>query len=255
MLDTLTGADAFGPGQLALIAATYMIAAFVKGATGLGFSTMCLPFLVVAVGLKEAMPLVLLPSLASNLFIMRRVGQVRATVRQFWPMYAATVPGLVVGLWLLDTVDVQLAVLTLGLILVLYSLHALTTPALVLPQAAARRLAPVSGFATGVVNGLTGSQILPVLPYLMALDLPPGRFIQALNCSFTLSTVVMAVGLSRLGLLTLQTVVVSALGLVFVYAGTRLGAAARERMSPSTFRVAVLAVVLVLGLGLVVRAL
>jgi hypothetical protein len=56
--------------QVAAILATYLFAASAKGVTGLGFSTMCLPFLAVTVGLKEALPLLIIPSISSNLVVM-----------------------------------------------------------------------------------------------------------------------------------------------------------------------------------------
>ena len=81
----------------AIIACAYFIAAFVKGATGLGFSTSALPILALGIGLKAAMPLVIIPSLVSNSIIMAQAGHFRETLQRFWPMFVATLPGLVVG--------------------------------------------------------------------------------------------------------------------------------------------------------------
>ena len=79
----------FEVGELIIIYAVFFGAALAKGVTGLGFSTACLPFLVLALGLRETLPLLLLPSMASNLLVMRSVGHFRATVvgfgRCFWP--------------------------------------------------------------------------------------------------------------------------------------------------------------------------
>ena len=47
--------------QIAGVLATYMFAATAKGITGLGFSTTCLPILALFLGLKEALPLVIIP--------------------------------------------------------------------------------------------------------------------------------------------------------------------------------------------------
>lgn len=253
MSEALAGLLAFSAFQLAAIAFAYLFASFVKGATGLGFSTTCLPFLVLAVGLKSALPLILLPSLASNVFVMREAGHFRETVRRFWPMFAATVPGLIAGLWLLDTVNVELCALALGLVLAAYSLYALKSPDFILPEHLARPLAPVSGFLTGLVNGVTGSQIMPSLPFLISLKLPRERFVQAINCSFTLSTIIMALGLSKLGLLTGTSIVVSVCGLGVVYLGTKAGGVVRRRLDETAFRRLVLILLLTLGMALVVR--
>ena len=87
--------------QITAILATYLFAATAKGVTGLGFSTTCLPILALLVGLKEALPLVLIPSICSNIVVMRQAGRFGETLRRFWPMLLALLPGLVLGLWTL----------------------------------------------------------------------------------------------------------------------------------------------------------
>ena len=56
----------FEPNMLLSVAAVVFLAAFVKGVTGLGFSTTALPFLVLTIGLKETLPLLIIPSILSN---------------------------------------------------------------------------------------------------------------------------------------------------------------------------------------------
>ncbi len=50
--------------EILVVAGAFVFAAFVKGTTGLGFSTIALPFLVLAIGLKEALPLLIIPSMS-----------------------------------------------------------------------------------------------------------------------------------------------------------------------------------------------
>jgi hypothetical protein len=245
----------FTPGQLVAIFATLGFAALVKGITGLGFSTTCLPLLVLAVGLEKAMALVILPSLASNLIVMRAAGHFRETLVRFWPMLAATVPGLLLGLWVLGRAETGALAAVLGGVLVAYCLVGLTGARFALSGGAERRLQPASGFATGLVNGMTGSQILPILPFLLSLNLTPDRFVQAMNVSFTLSSLIMAFGLARLGHLSLESGLVSALGIAVVFAGARIGTRIRRSLSPEIFRKAVLVLLILLGTGLIVQQL
>ncbi len=239
--------------ELAVVGAAFLFAAFVKGTTGLGFSTTCLPFLVLAVGLKPALPLLIIPSLSSNLLVMIDAGHFRATVRRFWPLYVASLPGIALGLAILSWVDPRGAAAVLGVVLIAYSLFSLGRPHVGLAARTARALAAPTGFLTGMVNGLTGSQVMPVLPYLLALGLEPNRFVQAINCSFTLCSLAMAIGLTQIGLMTVQAATVSILGLVPVYIGIKLGNRVRRLLSPDGFRRAVLVLLLLLGLGLLLR--
>lgn len=239
--------------ELAIVIAAFFFAAFVKGTTGLGFSTTALPFLVLTLGLKETLPLLILPSITSNLIVMREAGGFKPALRQFWPLYLAALPGLLLGLFLLAWLDPMLSASVLGVVLISYCLFALAQPDFRLRPPLAKLLAVPTGFVNGALNGLTGSQVMPVLPYMMALHLPPAPFVQAINIMFTGSSLVMAFGLSKLGLMTPTALLVSTVGLLPVFIGVRFGAKVRRWLSPTAFRFAVLVILLVLGVSMLVR--
>ena len=231
----------------------YLVAGLVKGTTGLGFSTVCLPFLVVAAGLKEALPLVIVPSLVSNVTVMRDAGHFRETVKRFWLLYAALIPGIIAGLALLDRIDGLSAAAVLGGVLCVYALYALSGRQGRLGDAWERPLAAPTGFFTGLVNGVTGTQVIPLLPYMLARPLDPNRLVQAVNCSFTLSSLAMAAGLSTLNLFGLEQLVLSVAGIAPALGGVKLGTVLRRRLDPELFRRLVLLVLLIVGLSLVWR--
>ena len=128
----------FEPNMLLSVAAVFFLAAFVKGVTGLGFSTTALPFLVLTIGLKETLPLLIIPSILSNLLVMRSAGYFRVSCSQFWPLYIATLPGIVVGLILLNSFDSHTCAAVLGGVLVIYSAMALRNPTFRLTNAKVR---------------------------------------------------------------------------------------------------------------------
>lgn len=242
------------PNLLAIACAAFFFAAFSKGITGMGFATTCLPILALSTGLEVALPLVLVPSVASNIIVQIEAGHFRESLRRFWPMLVAAMIGVVIGLALLTWMETRLAAAALGGVLIVYGLFALRTPNLTLPRHLEKPLGPVTGLLTGIVNGLTGSQLMPVLPYLMALRLDRERFVQAINCSFTLSSLVMAAGLSKIGLMNVETTLVSALGVVPVWIGLKLGGKVRQRLSPELFRKLVIYMLMVSGVLLLARA-
>ena len=237
-----------------IVAAVFFFAAFVKGTTGLGFSTTCLPFLVLTVGLEKTLPMLLIPSIASNIIVMRDAGRFRESASRFWPLVLAAVPGVVIGLSLLVWIDKAIAAAVLGVVLILYCVWAYAKPGATLPSRLEKPLGPLVGFSTGVINGLTGSQVMPVLPFMVSLRLPSDLFVQAINMSFTFSSFVMMAGLSRIGFLTVEVAVISALGLIPVWVGVRLGNQVRKRLSAETFRTLVLLLLGVLGATLAARA-
>jgi len=232
----------------------FLAAALVKGLTGIGFLTVSVATLVFVVGLKTAVALVLVPSLLSNVFIMLDAGRFVETMRRFWPLYLASAPGLVVGVQLLIRVDQNLASIVLGTVVVVYSLLALAKPSISIADRLRGPLQLPVGLAHGLVAGLTGSQVMPLLPYLFALRLEPAVLLQASNTVFTFCSLLSAVLLFNCGLLTPEIALLSLGGSVPTYLGVKAGSHVRRHLSPASFRTVILGVILVLGLALIARA-
>src|SRR5207302_3854920 len=119
-----------------LAALGLLIAGFVKGATGLGYATCALPFLVAAVGLKTAIVIVPIPAMAANIGLLFGAGHIRETIERFWIFYAASIPGIFYGTTLLGWVDQESASRVLGLITVFYVIYGVIHPNFRLPAAA-----------------------------------------------------------------------------------------------------------------------
>ncbi|MDB4224446.1 sulfite exporter TauE/SafE family protein [Granulosicoccus sp.] len=238
--------------QITAILASYLFAATAKGVTGLGFTTTCLPILVLLLGLKDALPLVIIPSIYSNIVVMRQAGGYGEALIRFWPMLLALVPGLALGLWALAYIDGPLAGAFLGGMMLVWCAFTFAKPELSIAAHWERPLAPFTGFITGTINGITGSQVMPMVPFMMMLRLERNLFLQAVNCSFTLSSLVMALGLGKLGLFLWEDVLISAIGVCFVTFGLSLGAAIRHQLSETLFRQGILVMLSLMGLGLIV---
>lgn len=235
--------------------AAFFTAAFLKGVSGLGFATTCLGLLASVLDPRISIPLVIIPSLASNFMVMIDAGNFRAVFRRFVVLYLSAVPGLIAGLWCLSVMDAAQVRLGLGLILAFYGLWALWRGVLLLPPRVGRILAVPVGLVSGFVNGMTGSQIMSILPYLLSLGLDKNTLVQSINTAFTISSCVMLLGLGKLGLLDGSIMLVSALGIHVVGLGIFLGGRVRRRVSEERFRTVVLVMLVLLGVSLAWRSL
>jgi len=239
--------------QITVVSTAFLAAGLVKGVTGLGYTTSALPVITLAVGLHTAMPLVLFPSMASNLTVMVGAGHFRTTLRRFLLLYLALLPGLGLGLALVLTADQDLAASVLGLVIIVYCAFAFWRPALRLTERQERTMQIPVGLLNGLINGFTGSQIIPLVPFMLSLRLEADRFVQAVNIGFTLSSLVMVFGLSQVGLLNWSTLLFSVAGIVPAILGSWVGAILRRRLPDTRFRLFVLSVLIVLGAILVSR--
>lgn len=238
--------------EMLIAVAGLAIAGLVKGATGIGYSTTALPIVALAIGLDRAMPLVILPSISSNLSVMFSAAEFGTTLRRFRTLYLALLPGLLAGLYLLSRIPTATAARVLGLVILAYALYALARPAIEIAAERERWLNVPVGVLNGLINGLTGSQIMPVVPYALSLRLTPDALLQLTNITFTLSSLVMMAGLAKLGFLEASILMMSVSGIVPGLAGVAAGARLRRRIAPATFRKAVLVVLAVMASILIV---
>ena len=137
-------------------------AGIIKGATGIGYSSCALPFLVASLGLKEAIVLVVAPAMASNVAVLFTTGSLKHSLRKFWPLYVATLPGILFGVFLLTWVDKRIPTQVLGVIICAYAILALLRPALTIsPRIARTAQVPGRSFEWGVdgLHGLAGDAL------------------------------------------------------------------------------------------------
>ena len=239
--------------EIVLAALALFAAGIVKGVTGIGYSTTALPLLALTVGLKTGMPLVLLPSITGNLLVMRSAGGFGEMAQRFWPLYASLLPGLAVGLSVLPQIDDLKAAGLLGCVLASYATFMLVRGPWMMPEGTARLVKAPVGFLSGLFNGMTGSQVMPLVPYLLSVPLTPSQFVQACNISFTLSSLVMLVGLAWVGLLGWTELALTIAGIAPALLGVAIGNSIRKRLAAETLRKLVLVALLAMGLALIVK--
>jgi uncharacterized protein len=239
--------------QVILAASGLLLAGLIKGATGLGYSTCALPFLAAAIGLKSAIATVPIPAMAANIGLLFGAGHIRETLKRFRVFYAATIPGIFCGTTLLVWVNQSFATRVLGVITILYVTYVIIRPNLHLPSSWEMKLQFPLGLLNGFLTGLTGSQIMPLLPYMFALKLDPDRFVQAVNIAVVTASLTLILALIYGGLMTWQLAIASAIGVLPALVGVFLGNQIRSRMPSATFRTVVLLTLLGIGFALLIN--
>jgi uncharacterized protein len=163
--------------------------------------------------------------------------------------------GTIAGSKMLTSANTALTTAGLGAALALYALASLFTRPWSLPRTHERWLSPLVGLTTGFVTGGTGVFVIPAVPYLQTFALDREDLVQALGLSFTVSTIALAIGLSRGGAFNTDELSTSALALAPALIGMWLGQAARKRIEPATFRRWFLVCLFLLGAELVLKSL
>jgi uncharacterized membrane protein YfcA len=242
--------------SLPLLIGVFLLAGLAKGLTGMGLPAIGIALLSLMIPPAQAAALVVVPSLATNVWQALDGPALRPLARRLWPMLAA----LVLGTWgsatLIGGPGAAWGGAALGTALVAYA--ALGLSPLRLPLASPRAepwLGPAAGAATGLVTAATGVFVLPSVPYLQALGLQKDGLVQALGLTFTVATLALAWALAGAGMLGGGALGGSFLALAATIPGLVAGQRLRRALRPEPFRLCFLAALGLLGAHLVLRGL
>jgi uncharacterized membrane protein YfcA len=123
-----------------------------------------------------------------------------------------------------------------GVILVLYSVLALTPWRPHVPRRVEWWANPLVGLGSGLVAGMTGVAAVPFLPYMQSLEMDRHELVQALGIMFLFIIGMLAVVLAWQGAYHITNLASSVGAIAPTMAGVWLGQHARRRLSPETFR-------------------
>jgi uncharacterized protein len=245
----------FDLAESAFVLGTFTVAGFVKGVAGFGLPTVTLGLLALTRPLPEAMALMLVPTLAANVW-QSVVGPALVPVlRRLWAFLAAAVAGTLAGAGILARSDAQTLSGLLGLLLVASAALALLGLPMPTPSAGRERwLSPVIGGTAGILTGMTGSFLMPAAPYLAALKLPSQHFVQGFGLGALLATLALAFGMAGHGLLLPDLGLASLIGVAPAFLGMAIGTRVRRAMPEARFRDVIQVALGLVGVWLTFRA-
>jgi uncharacterized membrane protein YfcA len=240
---------------LALGAAVFALAGFVKGVIGMGLPTVAMGLMSVVMPPAQAAALLVVPSLVTNLWQIAGPGW-WVLLRRLATMLAGVCMGIAAGAgWLTGQGGGSVRITAaLGVALVAYALLGLLKVRLQVNPRHERWLSPLVGLATGLVTAASGVFVIPAVPYLNALGLDKEDLVRALGISFLVSTIALAVSLRSGGALEMGHALGSLLALLPALAGMALGQWVRLRVQPELFKKIFFSGLLVLGGYLVLRS-
>ncbi len=243
----------FDPLLLLWIGAVFLLAGMVKGTIGLGLPSISLGLLAATMDLKLAMILLLAPNLVTNLWQALSGGHFALLLKRLWLFLLCAAGAIWLGSAGLARVDAKALGALLGLLLAVYALLGLLRPPLSLPAKHEIWAGPLTGLVNGILTGLTGSFVVPGVPYLQALGLTRDQLVQAMGLLFMASTLGLGASLSGRNMLSLDLLLLSGLCVLPALLGMMLGQRLRDRLSEAAFKRAFYGALLLLGAYIVFR--
>ena len=237
---------------LAIVVA-FVIAGVVKGVIGFGLLSVVLALLAAAVGLNETMVLLLVPCFVTNLWQALSGSNLVYVIKRFWTLLVGIALISWVGARWHATTDSRWLISLLGGLLCAYALLGLVTRRIPSPGRHETVLSPIMGAISGILNGLTGSFVVPGVLYLQALGLARDTLIQALGVLFITSTIALGVSLRGNDLLSAEYALLSVMGVVPALLGMDVGLGLRKNLNAEQFRRAFFAALIAFGVYLLLN--
>lgn len=237
------------PQLILIFAAIFLVAGIIKGFLGIGLPASAMGFLTLYLPPAEAIPLLWLPILVTNILQFTRAPYKREIVSEYaWFAVAIIVSIFITALFIADYPAALLTV-AIGFAMVIFALNSLF--GFTIPMGTGKPWQIVMGILSGILGGLSSIWSPVVVMYMVATNVPKERFIGAIGFIFLAGAIALGGGQIVAGLITLPVLIKSAVALVIVVIGFRVGEILRGRISQNQFRTVILIAFLIMGIRLI----
>lgn len=209
------------PAHLILLSVlSIFAAAILRGFTGFGFALAAVPLLGMFLSPKDAVPIAIMLQLLGSVFDFRSSASTCHWPSLRWLMVGAAI-GLPIGVLVMIRIPEPVSRLVISSITLLavvmlgkgYSLA-------VVPGRAATSAV---GFVAGIFNGLAAMPGPPAVAYYMSIPMSREGARSSLIVFFLMTSIIAMAASLSVGLITIEVITLSLIGLPAVWAGTRLG--------------------------------
>lgn len=225
------------------------LGAFTQSMTGFGSALVAMAILPSLLGLSVATPVVAATGLVLESMLTLRYRQ-SLRVQAIWRVLVASLIAVPFGVLLLPHIDERVSLFVLGLLLVLYSLYALT--GLRLPDLAHPMWAWITGLLSGLLGGAYNTAGPPIVVYGNCRGWDAAQFKSNLSSFFVINSLIVSVSHFANGNFTSDVTRIILVCLPATILGFILGQAMDRWLDPERFRKIVLALLIILGAKLMI---
>ena len=241
------------PPLTVIFAGIFLLAGIIKGFLGIGLPAAAVGLLTIFLPPAEAIPLMWLPILGTNILQFAHAPQKREIISKYiWFAVAIIVSIFLTSMFMADYPTALLTV-SIGIAMVVFSTNLLL--GIKLPIGSGRGWQIGAGLLAGILGGLSSIWSPIVAMYLVARNEPKEQFIGVTGFLFLAGCLPLGAGQFIAGLITIPVLLKSLGGLVVVLLGFRIGEEMRKRVSQTQFRNVVLFAFLIMGLRLIATGL
>lgn len=239
---------------LALSCLALFIAGTVKGVIGFGVPTVSIAILSLFAEVSSVWPVIAMAALITNVWQAVNGPYLRELLFRFASLLSVSAIVTVASYFIIGIRFPSLTLLVLGAVLFLYALSQLLHFRLTPEVSNEKRSSPVVGFVQGIATGISGTFIVPMLPYLRDRKLDRERLVQTLGISFTTSSIAFGLALSINGQFTVAVTSMSLIAVIPAIIGMIVGRRIRFKLPEVMFERIFLICLLLASVNLIFRS-
>jgi hypothetical protein len=224
-----------------------------KGAIGVGLPQVGVSLTALALGLRRAVGLMVLPIMASNASQSWHRELFVPVFCRFLSLLITTFLCSALSVGLFGLIPEDILMLSLGVLIIILPTIAFFRPQLRVTPRQEMWAGPLTGIAAGLIGGLSSLSGPPLMIYLSCLRLPKDEFVVAVSLMFLAAGAGLSLGLLIFGIGRPTDFGISALACIPVFAGMSIGQKMRVKMSERTFSVAVLLTYVLTGASFILK--
>ena len=239
---------------LGSIAAAVFFGGITKGALGIGMPLLAMPVIALFMSVPEALTVLSLPILITNLWQALQGGHLIPLVRRFWLLAIVMAIGIGIGTQALVLFDQKVLYLVMGIVVIVQPILRLLKPDFHFSPQAQKVVGPILATLSGVIGGMTGFFGPLLLVYFATLGLQKDHFTAAVAMIFVVGGLSLSIFLARLGFMKGPELMVSLAALLPALLGIYAGQLIRSRISQEQFEKGLGVFLLILGVSLLIKA-
>ena len=227
------------------ILGAFFFAGIIKGFLGIGLPPAAMVMLTLVIDTPIAISLLTLPIIFTNLFQYFRC-EIRVEIaKKYWLFGLSIMASIFFTSLFIMSFPKSIISVTIGFAMILFSLSQMFGAKISFGASSIWHF--IIGMFAGVLGGLSSIWSPPVAMYLLARNVSKTEFIGATGFLFLAGSVPLAIGLSFAGVLTVDKILHSLLGLIIVLVGFWVGEWLRGHVQQDSFRIIVLWAFLIMG--------
>jgi uncharacterized membrane protein YfcA len=238
-----------------LVGLALLFAAYVKGASGMGFPLIATPTVALLLDIRTAITILIIPNIVMDVTQVFRGGFPVVVLRRFGWFASATIIGVFLGTKVLVTLPLWVLNLCLGLMVLIFVLSNWLRFEFTISPQLEKMLTLPAGLISGFLNGMTNAAGPALAIYLYHLKLPKIEFIKSIAAIFIITKLSQLAAVSTWNLFNWSTLSLSLEVTLFVLLGFYGGLKTQDRINQHTFNRGLMVLLFIIGATLVLRAL